>query len=71
MNANEIVRKALDAAGQAGGSDEIARIAEIGPGEMTFSDGDMAVLVDGFGSPGEALYAIQLAAQHLVSANAT
>jgi hypothetical protein len=35
---------------------------------MEFSESDMAVLVDAFGTPGDALYAIQLEAQRRVSA---
>jgi hypothetical protein len=38
-------------------------IAAKGPGEMVFSDEDMATMVEAYGSPGDALYAIQLEAQ--------
>jgi len=67
MTADQIVRAAVDAAGQAGGIDEVEAIAARGPGAMTFSDEEMALLVEEYGSPGEALYAIQLEAQYRVS----
>jgi hypothetical protein len=70
MTADQIVRAAVDAAGQAGGRVEVEAIAAKGPGTMTFSVEDMAVLVDAYGSPGDALYAIQLEAQRRVSAMA-
>jgi len=66
--AQQIISRAIDAAGEAGGIDEVSRIAAKGPGAMTFSDEDMGVLIDAYGSPGEALYAIQLEAQRRVSA---
>ena len=68
MTADQIVRAAVDAAGQAGGIDEVSAIAAKGPGEMTFSDEDMATLVEEYGTPADALYAIQLEAQRRVSA---
>ena len=67
MTAEQIVRCAIDAAGQAGRIDEVSAIAAKGPGEMTFSDEDMAVLVETYGTVGDALYAIQLEAQRRVS----
>ena len=67
MDAAQIVRAAVDAAGQAGGLDEVQAIAARGPGAMTFSDEDMATLLEEYGSPGDALYAIQLEAQRRVS----
>jgi len=67
MDAAQIVRAAVDAAGQAGGLDEVSAIAANGPGDMVFSEEDMAVLVEEYGSPGDALYAIQLEAQRRVS----
>jgi hypothetical protein len=70
MTADQIVRAAVDAAGRAGGLEEVEAIAARGPGAMTFSDDDMAVLVEEYGSPGDALYAIQLEAQRRVSAMA-
>jgi hypothetical protein len=66
-SAVEIVTGAIDAAGQAGGICEVEAIAAKGPGAMTLSDEDMAALVEAYGSPGEALYAIQLEAQRRVS----
>jgi hypothetical protein len=63
-----IVEGAIDAAGQAGGLDEVSAIARKGPGEMTFSDDDMAALVEEYGTPADAMYAIQLEAQRRVSA---
>lgn len=63
MTAEDIVRRAIDAAGQAGGIDEVAAIAEKGSGEMVFSAEDMATLVEAYGSPADAMYAIQLEAQ--------
>lgn len=68
MTAEQIVARAIDAAGQAGGRDEA--IAAKGPGAMVFSDEDMGVLVEAYGTPGDALYAIQLEAQRRVSAMA-
>lgn len=69
MTADQIVRAAVDAAGQAGGLDEVQRIAAKGPGDMTFSDEDMAVLIEEYGTTGDALYAIQREAQQRVSGN--
>ena len=63
MTADQIVRAAVDAAGQAGGLDEVLAIAAKGPGAMTFSDEDMTILVEEYGTPAAALYAIQLEAQ--------
>ena len=65
--AEQIVARAIDAAGQAGGIDEVSAIAAVGPGNMSFSDEDMAVLVEAYGSPGDALYAVQLEARRRVS----
>jgi hypothetical protein len=66
--AEQIVSRVIDAAGQAGGRDEVEAIAAKGPGAMTFSDEEMAVLVEAHGTPGDALYAVQLEAQRRVSA---
>jgi hypothetical protein len=66
-SAIEIVTRAIDAAGQAGGIAEIEAIAAKGTGAMTFSDEDMATLIDAYGSPGDAMRAIQLEAQRQVS----
>jgi len=66
--ADQIVQAAVDAAGQAGGRVEVEAIAAKGPGAMTFSDEDMDILVEEYGSPRDALYAIQLEAQRRVSA---
>ena len=63
MTAQEIVARAIDAAGEAGGIDEVRAIAELGPGAMLFSRADMATLIDAYGTPADALYAIQLEAQ--------
>lgn len=57
--ANQIVRAAVDAAGEAGGFSEVCRIAEHGAGNMEFSDEDMGILNDAFGGPVEALNAVQ------------
>lgn len=66
MNAENLIDEILDGAGQAGGSDEIDSIAKKGyQGDL--SEEAMAVLLAGHGTPGDALYAIQLAAQRLVS----
>lgn len=67
--AEQIVRAAVDAAGQAGGLEEVEAIAAKGPGDMEFSEADMALLVAEYGTPGDALYAIQSEAQRRVSAN--
>lgn len=67
MNAHQIIERAIDAAGEAGGYDEVKAIAERGPGAMTFSNEDMAAMVEEYGSPGDALYAIQLEAQRRIS----
>ena len=66
-SAVEIVTRAIEAAGQAGGIAEIEDIAANGVGDMTFSDEDMSILLDAYGSPGDVLYAIQLEAQRQVS----
>jgi len=63
MTAEQIVTRAIDAAGQAGGPDEVEAIAASGPGHMRFSDEEMATLVEFYGTPGDAMYAIQLEAQ--------
>ena len=68
MTAYQIVRAAVDAAGQAGGRDEVEAIAARGAGAMAFSDEDWAVLLDAHGSPADVLYAVQLEAQRRVSA---
>jgi len=68
MTAEQIVSSAVDAAGQAGGIAEVSAIAAKGPGEMTFSDEDMATLVEEYGTPADAMYAIQFEAQRRVSA---
>lgn len=65
--AEKIVARAIDAAGQAGGLDEVEAIAAKGPGEMVFSDEDMVVLVAEYGTPADAMYEIQLEAQRRVS----
>ncbi len=70
MTAEQIVKSAVDAAGQAGGLDEVQAIAAKGPGNMEFSDTDMAVLVEAYGTPADAMHAIQLEAQNRVSAAA-
>jgi len=67
-SAIEIVTRAIDAAGQAGGIAEVAAIAANGVGAMTFLARDLAVLLEAYGSPGEAMRAIQLEAQRRVSA---
>lgn len=66
--AEQIVRAAVDAAGSADGLDEVSAIAAKGAGSMTFTDADMSVLVAEYGSPADALYAIQLEAQRRMSA---
>jgi hypothetical protein len=66
-SAFEIVTRAIEAAGEAGGSAEIEAIAAKGPGAMTFSDEDAAILIEAYGSPGDAMRAIQLEAQRQVS----
>jgi hypothetical protein len=58
----------VDHAGQAGGIDEVARIAERGFPAEHLSEQDMADLLEAHGSPAEALYAIQREAQSRVSA---
>jgi hypothetical protein len=68
--AEQIVKSAVDAAGQAGGIDEVSAIAAKGPGSMVFSAKDMAILIVAYGSVGDAMYAIQLEAQNRVSAMA-
>jgi hypothetical protein len=71
LTADQVVSRAIDAAGQAGGRDEVEAIAAKGPGHMAFSEEEMVVLVEAYGSPGEALYAIQLEAQRRVSGMAS
>ena len=66
-SAVEIVTRAIEAAGQAGGSAEIEEIAANGPGAMEFSAREMEILLEAYGSPGDAMYAIQLEAQRQVS----
>ena len=65
-NAANLIDEILDGAGQAGGTDEIDSIAKDGyQGDL--SEEAQAVLLAEHGTPGDALYAIQLAAQRLVS----
>jgi hypothetical protein len=66
-SAIEIVTRAIEAAGAAGGIAEIEAIAANGVGAMTFSARDMLVLIEAYGTPGEAMRAIQLEAQRQVS----
>ena len=66
-SAVEIVTRAIDAAGQAGGIAEVEAIAANGVGAMTFSARDMTTLLEAYGSPADAMYAIQLEAQRQVS----
>ena len=66
-SAIEIVTRAIEAAGQAGGIAEVEAIAANGVGAMTFSAGEMAILIEAYGSPGDAMRAIQLEAQRQVS----
>ena len=66
-SAVEIVTRAIEAAGAAGGIAEVEAIAANGPGAMTFSDEDMAILLAAYGSPGDAMRAIQVEAQRQVS----
>jgi uncharacterized membrane-anchored protein len=66
-SAFEIVTRAIESAGEAGGIAEIEAIAANGIGAMTFSARDMSTLLEAYGSPGDALYAIQLEAQRQVS----
>ena len=66
-SAVEIVTRAIEAAGAAGGIAEIEAIAAKGPGAMEFSEKDLAILLEAYGSPGEAMRAIQLEAQRQVS----
>jgi hypothetical protein len=61
--AEQIVMAAVDAAGAACGIDEVRRIATKGPGDMYFSLGDMAILVEEYGSFYAALHAIQRTAK--------
>lgn len=65
--AGQIVTRAIDAAGQGGGRKEVEAIAARGPGHMEFSAEEMAVLVEAYGSPDEALYTIQLEARRRVA----
>ena len=66
--AEQIVDQIVDAAGQAGGFDEVRAIAASGAGAMTFSPEDMSILIEAYSSAGDALYAVQLEAQRRVSA---
>jgi hypothetical protein len=66
-SAIEIVTRAIEAAGAAGGIAEVEAIAANGVGAMTFSARDMLVLIEAYGTPGEAMRAIQLEAQRQVS----
>ena len=66
-SAFEIVTRAIEAAGAAGGAAEVQAIAAKGPGAMAFSEKDMKVLIEAFGSPGESMHEIQLEAQRQVS----
>lgn len=68
MDANQIVTRAIDAAGSAGGLEEVEAIAAKGPCDMTFTDEEMGCLCEAYGTPADALYAIQLEAQRRVSA---
>jgi hypothetical protein len=67
LTAEQIVRAAVDAAGEAGGVDEVRAIAAHGAGDMDFAADDMVTLLTEFGSEAEAMYAIQLEAQRRVS----
>lgn len=67
LTAEQIVRATVDSAGEAGGIDEVRRIAANGAGDMTFDEASMAVLLEAYGTPGDAMYAIQLEAQNRVS----
>jgi len=67
MTAQEIVARAIDAAGEAGGINEVRAIAELGPGKMVFAEDDMATLVEAYGTLADALYEIQREAQRHVS----
>ena len=66
-SAVEIITRAIEAAGAAGGSAEVEAIAAKGTGAMTFSDEDMSTLLAAYGSPAEAMREIQLEAQRQVS----
>lgn len=66
LTAEQIVRAAVDAAGQAGGIDEVMAIAARGVGAMIFSALDTAVLVEAYGSAAVAMRKIQLEAQQRV-----
>jgi hypothetical protein len=66
-SAIEIVTRAIDAAGAAGGIAEIEDIAAKGPGAMTFSARDLVILLDAYGSLGDLMRALQLEAQRQVS----
>jgi hypothetical protein len=58
----------VDAAGQAGGIDEVRRIAERGFPSECLTEKNMADLIEAHGTPGDAIYAIQLEAQRRISA---
>ena len=66
-SAFEIVTRAIEAAGAAGGIAEIEDIAVNGVGVMTFSASEMLVLLEAYGSLVDAMRAIQLEAQRQVS----
>jgi N-formylglutamate amidohydrolase len=66
-SAFEIVTRAIEAAGEAGGIAEVEAIAANGVGAMTFAARDLAILIEAYGSPGDAMHAIQLEAQRQVS----
>jgi hypothetical protein len=66
--AEQIVSRAVDAAGQAGGLDEVLAIAAKGAGDMTFSDEDLQILIAHYGTAAAALYAIHLEAKRRITA---
>lgn len=68
--AEQIVKAAVDAAGEFGGLDEVAAIAAKGPGDLEFSAEDQAILLEEYGDVGYVLYTIRLEAQNRISANA-
>lgn len=65
--AEQIVKAAVDAAGEFGGLDEVAAK---GPGDLEFSAEDQAILLEEYGDVGYVLYTIRLEAQNRISANA-
>jgi hypothetical protein len=67
MDNGKTAQQIIDAA-LTGGRVEIAAIAANGAGNMEFSDEEMSVLLAEHGTPGDALYAVQRAAQYIVSA---